>query len=231
VSGNHDTFRIVPAGDAALVVELPARIDPLVNARLVAMAEAVRARTGAAVLDVVIGFSTLTVYYDPVSVDPEWLEGELTAVAQEDAPEREPIGARIDVPVCYGGELGPDLAEVAAISGCTEEEVVRLHTSVEYRVFVVGFVPGFAYMGVVDTRLALPRRAVPRTKVPAGSVAIAAGQTGIYPSETPGGWHLLGRTKIRPFDPSRAQPALFRPGDRVRFRPVGRDTFERSADA
>ncbi len=220
--------RIVAAGDAALVVELPARVDPLINARLVDMAEVLGRRAGAAILDAVVGYCTLTVYFDPLQVDASWLEGEIRSVAKEDWREEVESGATIDVPVCYGGDLGPDLGEVAAVSGCTEEEVIRLHSGVEYRVYVVGFVPGFAYMGVVDERLALPRRAVPRTKVPAGSVAIAAGQTGIYPMETPGGWHLLGRTPIRPFDPGRAQPVLFQPGDRVRFHAIDRETFDRS---
>ena len=175
-----------------------------------------------------MGYCTLTVYFDPLRVDASWLEGEVHAIAKEDGLAMPAAGATLEIPVCYGGELGPDLPEVAALAGCTEEDVVRIHTSVEYRVFVVGFVPGFAYMGVVDDRLALPRRAVPRTKVPAGSVAIAAGQTGIYPIETPGGWHLLGRTPIRPFDPDRSEPVLFSPGDRVRFHPIDRETFERS---
>jgi len=133
------------------------------------------------------------------------------------------------VPVCYGGDLGPDLAAVAAQAGCSEDEVIDLHTTQDYRVFVVGFVPGFAYMGPVNPRLALPRRSNPRTRVPAGSVAIAAGQTGIYPVETPGGWHLIGRTRVQPFDETRAEPALFRPGDRVVFRSITRDEFDRSA--
>jgi inhibitor of KinA len=140
----------------------------------------------------------------------------------------ETTGATIDVPVCYGGDLGPDLGDVARQAGCSQEQVIRLHTSRQYRVFVVGFVPGFAYMGPVDSRLALPRRSTPRTRVPAGSVAIAAGQTGIYPMETPGGWHLIGRTAIRPFDESRAAPALFHPGDRVSFRPIPREEFDLS---
>lgn len=223
-----NNVRIVAAGDAALVVELPARVDPLINARLVDMAEVLGRRAGAAILDAVVGYCTLTVYFDPLHVDASWLEGEIRSVAKEDWRDEGESGATIDVPVCYGGDLGPDLREVAAVSGCTEEEVIRLHSGVEYRVYVVGFVPGFAYMGVVDERLALPRRAVPRTKVPARSVAIAAGQTGIYPMETPGGWHLLGRTPVRPFDPGRAQPVLFRPGDRVRFHAIDRETFDRS---
>ncbi len=223
--------RIVAAGDSALVVELAPRIDPAINARLVGMAGRLRERAGTALLDVVVGFCTLTTYFDPLRVDASWLEAELRAIAAADIDEGERGASRFDVPVCYGGELGPDLPEVAILSGCSEGEVIRLHTSIEYRVFVVGFVPGFAYMGVVDDRLALPRRAVPRTRVPAGSVAIAAGQTGIYPLETPGGWHLLGRTPVRPFDPSRTEPALFRPGDRVRFHAIDRDAYEHAAHA
>jgi inhibitor of KinA len=107
--------------------------------------------------------------------------------------------------------------------------VITLHSGATYRVYVIGFVPGFPYMATVDPRIAAPRRAVPRTRVPAGSVAIAAGQTGIYPTETPGGWHLIGRTRVKPYDGSRPEPFLFRPGDCVRFYAVDRAEFERSA--
>ncbi len=224
-----DPLRIVAAGDAALVVELPQRIDPMVNARLVALGEAVRACCGSAIRDAVVGYCTLTLYFDPFRVDPAWLEGQVRSLALDDDAVVPLEGPLIDVPVCYGGELGPDLDDVAARIGCTLEETVNLHASREYRVYVVGFVPGFAYLGIVDDRLALPRRSSPRTRVPAGSVAIAAGSTGIYPIETPGGWHILGRTPVRPFDPRRAQPVLFRPGDRVRFVPVPREEFDRLA--
>lgn len=223
-----ESIRIVAAGDAALVLELPARIDPEINGQLVGLAELIRARCGSAVTDAVVGYCTLTVYFDPMRVDPRWLEGEIRALAA-DADSMPPIdGSRVDVPVCYGGELGPDLEDVAARIGCSPDEVIALHAAREYRVYVVGFVPGFAYMGTVDDRLALPRRASPRKKVPAGSVAIAAGQTGIYPMETPGGWHILGRTSVRPFDPNRANPVLFKPGDRVRFIPIPREDYDRS---
>ena len=221
---------IVVAGDAALVVEMAQRVDPEINARLIHMARELRRRAGSAIRDAVVGYCTLTVYFDPLHVDASWLTEEIRGLLQEDPLEHEAAGETIEVPVCYGGEFGPDLPDVARVCGCTEEDVVHLHSAVEYRVYVVGFVPGFAYMGVVDDRLALPRRASPRTRVPAGSVAIAAGQTGIYPIETPGGWHLLGRTPIRPFDPARRQPALFRPGDRVRFRAIDRETFNRLVD-
>ena len=220
-------LRIIAAGDAALVVELPPRIDPLINARLVAIADTLRARCGSAVQDAVVGYCTLTIYFDPLQVDPRWLEAEVLAVSRD--TEAAPVveGALVEIPVCYGGELGPDLDDVAQRIGCSAAEVIALHAAPEYRVYVVGFVPGFAYMASVDERLALPRRSSPRTKVPAGSVAIAAGQTGIYPVETPGGWHILGRTPLRPFDPGRAQPVLLEPGDRVKFLPIPREEFDR----
>jgi inhibitor of KinA len=219
---------VTTAGDAALVVTLPPRLDVETSSRVIAMADAVRRRVGAVLRDVVVGYHTVTVYFDPLTVDGAWLEGELATIAGDLAPLADVAGATIEVPVCYGGELGPDLASVASLAGATEAEVVDLHCSREYRVFMVGFVPGFAYMGPVDPRLSLPRRANPRTRVPAGSIGLAAGQTGIYPMETPGGWHLIGRTQVKPFDERRPEPVLFRPGDRVRFTPISREDFDRS---
>ena len=221
-----DPVRIMSAGDAALVLEFPSRIDAQLTGRLVFTAEQLRRRCGTAILDAVVGYCTLTVYFDPLLTDADWLESQMRSVADQAPAGVAGGGARIDIPVCYGGDLGPDLASVAAAIGATEQEVIELHCAPEYRVFVVGFVPGFAYMGTVNERLALPRRPTPRTRVPRGSVAIAAGQTGIYPIETPGGWHLLGCTAVRPFDEHRAEPVLFRPGDRVKFRPVERSEFE-----
>jgi inhibitor of KinA len=226
---SSEPFRVVTAGDAALVLELPARVDPSINSRLVHVANELRRQFGPVVRDTVVGFATLTIYFDPLNVDAAWLEGEIAQLARQEPSDEIADGVTHDVPVCYGGEFGPDLADVAAACDCTEDEVIRLHSSVEYRVFVVGFVPGFAYMGIVDDRLVLPRRQVPRTRVPAGSIAIAAGQTGIYPIETPGGWHLLGRTPVRPYDPARSDPVLFRCGDRVRFRVIDRATFDSMA--
>jgi KipI family sensor histidine kinase inhibitor len=133
------------------------------------------------------------------------------------------------VPVCYGGELGPDLDAVAAFAGIGQDEVVRLHTSRTYRVFMLGFLPGFTYMGTVDERIAVPRLADPRSSVQAGSVGIAGFQTGIYPASTPGGWRIVGRTPIKPFDLHRAEPFMFKPGDAVEFyaiNPVEYSRFE-----
>jgi KipI family sensor histidine kinase inhibitor len=129
-------------------------------------------------------------------------------------------GAELTIPVRYGGAEGPDLAEVAARLRLTEDEVVRLHAGTVYRVFCMGFVPGFPYLGTLPAELALPRRSTPRLSVPAGSVAITGRQTGIYPAATPGGWHLVGRTDATIWDPRRDPPALLEPGARVRFQPA-----------
>jgi KipI family sensor histidine kinase inhibitor len=213
-------IRILPAGDSALVVSLPQVIDPEINAWCVTFAEAARDRWGSALRDVVVGYCSVTAYFDPLQVDPAWLEAELASFARGMRAAAVQAGETIDVPVVYGGAAGPDLETVAQFAGCPESEVVARHTAVSYRVYLVGFVPGFAYMATVDPVIAAPRRATPRIAVPAGSVAIAGGQTGIYPDTTPGGWNIIGRTSLKPFDATRPDPALFKPGDQVRFHAV-----------
>lgn len=223
------SFRILPAGDAALVVALPERIDPDLNAWCVALARAVEQALGPAVRDVVIGYCSVTVYFDPLDVDPDWLEEEVERIAAALEADAARQGAVVDVPVCYGGEFGPDLADVANFARCSEREVIELHARRQYRVYLIGFVPGFAYMAEVEAKIAVPRRSSPRTAVPAGSVAIAGGQTGIYPAVTPGGWNIIGRSPVKPYEPARAEPFLFRPGDLVRFHQIDPDEFARLA--
>jgi len=223
---------ILAAGDSALVVELEERIDVVVNARAIALADAVQSAALAGVRDVVPTYRTVTVYFDPLRTDYPALVRRIEAELMHPTPASAAPRPVIRIPVCYGGELGPDLPEVAAFASAGEDEVIRLHSSAIYRVFMLGFVAGFAYMGIVDARIAAPRRAIPRVRVPIGSVGIAGVQTGIYPAETPGGWQLIGRTPIKPFDPRRAQPFLMRPGDAVQFYAIDRDTLtamERSA--
>ena len=229
-AGGAGLVRIVAAGDAALVLELPQRIDPELNARTIAIAARLRRRCGTAIRDAVVGYASLTLYFDPLVIDAAWLEAEIRDAAVE--TDEEEIGpepaAEIEVPVCYGGELGPDLADVAAFGACTPEDVIARHATGTYRVYMLGFIPGFAYMGTVDPRIAAPRRPAPRASVPRGSVGIAGPQTGIYPSDTPGGWNIIGRTSLKPYDPARPAPFTFHAGDTVRFRPVSRDEFERT---
>lgn len=204
------------AGDAALVVEFEPRIDPAINVRVVGLAERVETAGMPGVLDVVPSYHAVTVYFDPIRVDFEALE---TAVrlwaaqpAHQQGDEREVV-----VGVRYGGAAGPDLPAVAAFAGCSVEETVRRHTAPRYRVYMLGFLPGFPYMGVVEPSLSMPRRSTPRLAVPARSVGIAGAQTGIYPATAPGGWQLIGRAEVEPFQAWREPPCAFRPGDTVRF--------------
>jgi inhibitor of KinA len=213
-------FELLPAGDSAILVQLEQRIDPSVNAWCIELAHAVEQRLGPSVLDVVVGYCSVTTYFDPLRIDTEWLEREIAAIAAGVSDVRSDGGALVEIPVCYGGEFGPDLPDVARFAGCSEDEVVSIHASRTYRVYLVGFVPGFAYLAEVDSRIAAPRRPAPRTVVPPGSVAIAGGQTGVYPSATPGGWNIIGRTPLKPYDPSRTEPFLLHAGDEVRFRQI-----------
>ena len=219
--------RVAAAGDAALVVEFPPRIDPAINDRATNLAAELRARWGVILRDVVVGYCTVTVYFDPLRVDAPWLEAELRAVAAQIGEGLGRTGAVVQVPVCYDSACGLDLEDVADFGRCTPDDVIALHAEREYRVYMVGFIPGFAYMAEVDPRIAAPRRPSPRTAVPAGSVAIAGGQTGIYPAVTPGGWNIIGRTPLKPYDAGRKNPLLFRPGDRVQFVRISHDDFER----
>jgi inhibitor of KinA len=220
------TFRIVTAGDSALIVEFEERIDPAVNARAIALAESLQAAKIPGVRDVVPTYRSVAVFFDPLRTGYDALVDRLEANASTASPDAAAPREPIRVPVCYGGDLGPDLGAVAAFAGIAEDEVVALHTSATYRVFMLGFVPGFAYMGIVDQRIAAPRHSTPRVRVPIGSVGIAGVQTGIYPAETPGGWQLIGRTPIKPFDPLRAEPFLTKAGDAVRFHAIDRAAFD-----
>src|SRR4030095_1450359 len=202
--------RIVAAGDAAWLVEWPARIDPAVSARAVALAKTIKHHHGDTVRDVVVGYCSVTAYFDPLQTDGNELATQIRQLALHLDDGALTEGKLVEVEVCYGDEFGPDLPEVAARAGLTEADVVALHAAPTYRVYVVGFIPGFPYMAAVDDRLALPRRAVPRPRWPAGAVAFAAGQTGIYPIESPGGWRLIGRTRVKPYDDTRAEPFLFK---------------------
>lgn len=218
--------RVAAAGDSALVAEFPGRIDPEINDRAAALAQRLRWRWGGILRDVVVGYCTVTVYFDPLQIDAPWLESEIQAAAGPARQATRTDRAVVDVPVCYEGDLAPDLDDVARFGGCSPDEVVALHTNRTYRVYMLGFIPGFAYLAEVDPQIAAPRRAAPRTEVPAGAVAIAGGQTGIYPAVTPGGWNIIGRTRKKPYDPGRPVPFLFGVGDEVRFRPVSRAEFE-----
>lgn len=206
--------RLHALGDAALLCELPAPATLAQQQQIWALSnEALQWR---GVQEVLPGMNNLSLVFDPEQVDAAELEMQvLSAWPQLAGMAIE--GREICIPVAYGGDAGPDLADVAAHTGLAPAEVVQRHAGAEYVVYLLGFLPGFAFMGGLPSELATPRRSEPRVAVPARSVAIGGAQTGVYPLVSPGGWHLIGRTPIELFDPSKAEPTLLRPGDRVRF--------------
>jgi|SRR5690349_20335070 len=203
--------RIHPLGDTALLAELGSRLDTALNTRAIGLAEALRKRRD--VRQAVAGYASVTVHFDPDHATHESLGAAIKRLASK-RPKAAIPGRLHRIPVVYDG---PDLEEVASALGLSIAEVVALHGRPIYRVFLVGFVPGWAYLGPLPEELELPRRDVPRTQVPAGSVAIAGRQTGIYPLTVPGGWHLIGRSTVKLFLPDSDPPSLFRAGDRVKF--------------
>lgn len=204
-------------GEAALLVTLGETVDRALAARVQAVVRAVERARIPGVTDVAPSYATLAVYFDPARTSLGGVESAVRALldAEPDAPGS--AGQLIEIPVTYDGA---DLESVAEATGLAPSEVVSRHAGREYFAYVLGFTPGFAYLGELDPALVLPRRATPRPRVPAGSVAIAGAQTAVYPSATPGGWHIIGRTSLVLFDAEREQPALIQPGDRVRFVPI-----------
>ena len=209
------------SGDTMLLVEWDGSIDPVVNQRAITLARRLRHRLGNQVRDIVPSYCAIGVHYDPLLTDLAALE---RAIEEESDAlgEQPPIpdGAPVDLVVRYGGADGPDLTAVAEWAQCSTAEVIERHSAMRYRVYMLGFVPGFAYLGRVDARIAAPRHRMPRERVPAGSVGIAGEQTGVYPMATPGGWQVIGRTDAVMFDSQRVQPSLLQPGDMVRFVPA-----------
>jgi len=211
-------------GDSAVVLEFEQTIDPVVNARAMAVGEAIRRTGHRGVQDVVEGFCSVTVVFKPLETD---LSNLINAIEKEAATQRGSIagGHEVVLPVCYGGRFGPDLAAVASFGSCSEQEVIRTHSASMYRVYMLGFMPGFAYMASVNSRIALPRRVEPRVRVPAGSVGIAGMQTGLYPVEAPGGWQLIGRCPIKVFELENPDPCSLHVGDSVRFQAITEEEY------
>ena len=201
-----------------MLLELEEAIDPRINARAIAIAAAMRNTALAGIRDVVSTYRSVAVYFDPLEAELEALRDALARASETSAAIAG--GNTIEVPVAYGGQDGPDLDAVAEWAGLGANAVAERHASTEYRVFMLGFLPGFAYLGSVDERIAAPRRHTPRLRVPAGSVGIAGRQTGVYPRQSPGGWQIIGRSPLRLFDPDHVPAALLAPGDSVRFVPT-----------
>ena len=219
--------RLSPLGDHALVVTFGDEVDPATNLEVRNFEHRVFEMTPEGWIESVPAFTTVTLLYDPLRTSYERLASALEPLLDEPPMESEASEHRtIDIPVHYGGEFGPDLGFVAAHNGLDEKDVVDIHSATEYLVYMIGFAPGFPYLGGMSPRIAAPRRDAPRSSIPAGSVCIAGRQTGVYPFESPGGWQLIGRTPLRMFRPEDERPSLLEAGDRVRFKPIERTEFD-----
>jgi inhibitor of KinA len=232
------SWRVYALGDRAVTVSFGEVVSEDAARSVAALRRSLELRPLAGMEEMVPSYTTLTLYYDPQRIRrseagalagtvSDWVAKALAdRLAVGVDTEAEPLMSPMEVPVCYEGPFSPDLYVVAGHAGLSAEEVIELHTSVTYRVYLLGFVPGFPYMGMTDPRLEVPRRPEPRLRVAAGSVGLAGRQTGIYPIETPGGWQVIGRTPLRLFDARRAPCCLLEAGMRVRFRRIGKDEFE-----
>jgi len=225
-------MRIEPLGDSALIIRVVEEFDPekTLDAVLRAVHELERAALPG-VIELAPAYATVGVFFDPARTGLDALRTEIEDALRKMEPARSPaeIGSTIEVPVCYENEFAPDLREVAWHAELSVEEVAQRHSSAAYRVTCVGFTPGFPYLSGLPAELATPRRDSPRKRIPPGSVGIGGTQTGIYPSISPGGWNIIGRTPLRLFNVQREPPALFHAGDRVRFRRISQKEFEQSS--
>jgi len=221
------TYPIIPCGDTAVTIQIGNEISEAVNGEVVAVLEAIAAAQIAGVRELVPSYTSVCVHYDPLRLSYDQLLLELNQMQIETNHGSESQKTIIKIPVCYGGEYGPDLAFVAEHNGITTEEVIQLHSAGTYLVYMLGFLPGFAYMGGMNERIACPRLTSPRTKIPAGSVGIAGSQTGIYPLASPGGWQLIGRTPVKMFtmEDEKVRFALSA-GDRVQFVPITEEEYK-----
>lgn len=219
------TFDITIAGDSALNLEFAHEISPETSTMIRLAATYLTEDPVEGVVELVPTFCSLMVVYDPCVIGcqelAERLRSRLSVLSDAEAS----VKRIVEIPVCYGGEFGPDMGNVVAHTGLSEEEVVRLHTQHDYLIDMLGFLPGFAYLGGLDERLHTPRLATPRTRIEAGSVGIGGAQTGVYPLASPGGWQIIGRTPIRPYDPDRARPILYEAGDYLRFVPISPEEY------
>ncbi len=222
------TFKI--AGDCGLLVEYGEGINIEVNAKVRSMAIVISKNTPGGIVEIIPTYRSLLVVYDPVLTNPKRLKNVLTLLEEQLDDIKIPAHVAVEIPVCYGGEFGPDISVVGKAHNLTEDEVVLIHSEPEYLIYMVGFTPGFAYLGGLSEKLHTPRLATPRMSVPQGSVGIANNQTGMYPVASPGGWQLIGRTPLKLFAPERLNPFLYQAGDKIKFKPISAEEFFKSAE-
>jgi len=214
-------MRFLNAGDSAMIVELGNEISPLINSKIKKVTKFLDSLDKEGIIDLLPTYRSIIVYYNPLVISKEEIEKLITDNCDLDYDTLEEVEKDIvEIPVVYGGEYGPDLENIASVNGLNPKEVIDIHTSGEYLVYMLGFTAGFPYLGGMSKKIATPRLKEPRLKIPGGSVGIAGEQTGVYPLESPGGWQLLGRTPLELFNPNRESPCLLNVGEYIKFIPV-----------
>ena len=217
--------KFMPLGDNAVIMKFGSEISPLVNADIRKMALLLERKRPDGVIEWTPAYTNLTIFYNPLTAEFKEISKVLKKLYKQAKTEKLPDAAEIVVPTVYGGEFGPDLEFVAKHNNMTVEEVIRIHTDPLYLVYMLGFSPGFPYLGGMNKKIATPRLATPRAKIEAGAVGIAGEQTGIYSLPTPGGWQIIGKTPLKLFDLNREKPSLLQAGDRLRFKQISEDEF------
>lgn len=218
--------QILPLGDCAFLINFEQKIAPQIHSRVTRLVKQIEQASLPGIDFYIPAYCSVTVGFDPTILQAEELTHLLETWLEAEAHSERYISARqLTIPVCYEENYAPDLEELAAVKGMSKQDIIQLHTRTSYTVYMLGFIPGFAYMGILPEVLHCPRKSKPRLRVPAGSVGLAAFQTGIYPSEAPGGWQLIGRTPIHVFDAHRRQPNLFQHADQVQFQAISSEEF------
>ena len=223
----QNKIRILTAGDSSLLVEFGKEISPDINRKISATVQLLKEQHIEGVVDLIPAFCSLLINYDPRVIHYEEIRDRVQNIVKMDAKTGEGRKKIYEIPVCYGGEYGPDIANIAEHAGLTVEEVIQIHSSRDYLIYMLGFLPGFCYLGGLDERIHTPRLANPRIKINAGSVGIGGSQTGIYPLDSPGGWQLMGMTPVKTYDPEREVPILVEAGDYIRFVPIDETEYKR----
>ncbi|MBE3554580.1 MAG: 5-oxoprolinase subunit PxpB [Thermicanus sp.] len=221
----RSSYKISPMGDRGVLVQLGDRIQPETHGWVRALSIYLDQHPLPGMVEYIPAFTSVALIYDLMKTTYLEVKSRLEEILATLPPSAAATARQVVIPVCYGGEWGPDLEFVARYHHMAPEEVITIHSEGEYRVYMIGFAPGFPYLGGLPERIATPRRATPRLKIPAGSVGIAGSQTGIYPIDSPGGWQIIGRTPLHLFRPHRNPPSLLQSGDRIRFQPISPDEF------
>lgn len=220
------SVKIIPSGDSAILVRFENTISEKINKKVHDLHSMLEADKIVGVIEMVPAYSDLLILYDPIQIAFDKLSKTISEELEKPNKENFSEQRIIKIPVCYDEEFGSDLAEVSEHTGLSKDEIIRIHSTSKYLVYMLGFTPGFSYLGGMDERIACPRKKIPRQNIPAGSVGIADKQTGIYPIESPGGWQLIGRTPLNLFDPEREEVFLCQAGDQLQFIPIDRIEFE-----